>query len=49
MFAGGESDGERQLVEGSRDSMLDRCVRGDVVAAASEVLDKRVTGSKDPS
>ena len=46
--ASGESDGEDQLLEGRLDSVVDRCVHGDVVVAASEVLDKRVTGSKDP-
>jgi hypothetical protein len=48
LFAGGESDGQRQVIEGSRDSMLDRYLRGYVVVAASEVLDERLTGSKDP-
>ncbi len=40
--------GECQFVEGHSDSMVDWRVDGDVVVAASEVLDEGVTGGKDP-
>ena len=43
------SDGERQLIEGRRKHVVSWFVGGDVVVTASQVLDKRVTGGKDPS
>ena len=45
---GQDSDGERQLIERNSNSVVDRCVGGNVVVAASEVLDEGVAGSKDP-
>ena len=47
-WPGQESDGERQLIERNSNSVVDRCVGGNVVVAASEVLDEGVAGSKDP-
>ncbi len=42
------SVGEHQFIERDSDSMVDWCVGGDVVVAASGVLDERMTGDKDP-
>ena len=44
----GESDGERQLIERNSNSVVDWCVGGYVVVAASGVLDEGVAGSEDP-
>ncbi len=41
------SDGERQFIEGRLDSMLEWCVGGDFVVAASEVLDEGISCGKD--
>ncbi len=41
-------DGERQLIECNSNSVVDWCVGGDVVVAASEVLGEGVTGGEDP-
>ncbi len=43
------SDGERQFIEGRRQPSVGWLVGGDLVLAASDVLDERVTGGKDPS
>ncbi len=47
--AGGESDGEREFVEGRRQPAVGWLVGGDVEVAASDVLDEGMTGGKDSS
>ncbi len=43
-----ESEGEHQFIERNSNSVVDWCVGGDLVVAASEVLHEGVAGSEDP-
>ncbi len=44
-----ESEGEHQFIEGNSNLMVDWCVGGDVVVAASDVLDEGMTIGEDAS
>ena len=44
-----ESEGEHQFIERNSNSVVDRCVGGDLVVAASEVLDEGMTIGEDAS